>query len=241
MATPRPRCGYDSAAVLLRRFVASRTAPTALGVPLPEALDESVLLRAVAAGNAAAFTTAYHRYAVRLRLAAWRMSRRGDWLDDLANETWRRAFEARTAYDPARPFLVWLIGILRNVFREQCRNAGVVGGGAERDDPGSAGRSDPLDPARIAAEAEMLAALNECVAGLSPADQDLVRWRFFEGQALRAVAQRMGVAEATLREVRLPAVCGRLRACLKVRGIALDDFFAAHGGDELQYLLGERD
>jgi RNA polymerase sigma-70 factor (ECF subfamily) len=199
-------------------------------------VPDEVLFQQVSDGDPRAFETLYHRYNVRLRLAAWRMTRRGDWLDDLANETWRRAFEGRASFDPMRPFLVWLVGILRNVVREHLRQRSeepLSGAPTEK--------VDPLDPYRLAAEAEMLEALEECVGALSAEDRDVVRWRFFEGVSLREVAVRLRVPEATLRTVRLPAICERLRLCLKHKGVAISQVFPAQEGDVLQYLLGERE
>lgn len=195
--------------------------------------DESVL-RAAAAGDPAAFEQLYHTYSERLRMAAWRMCRRREWIDDLTNETWRRGFEVRTSFDPARPFLLWLIGILRNVFREHLRQQPI--------NLAPGGRSavfDPIDPARVAAEVELLVALNACVAALSIEDREIVHYRFFQGETLRAVSERLRIPESTLRETRIPDICTRLRKSLKARGIEISEFFSAQEGDASQYLHGE--
>ncbi|MEE8170774.1 MAG: sigma factor-like helix-turn-helix DNA-binding protein, partial [Phycisphaerae bacterium] len=61
--------------------------------------------------------------------------------------------------------------------------------------------------------------LNGCIERLEPAERDLIRWRFFEGQSLRAVAQRLGIAESTVRENRLPAAMASIQRCLRAKGI----------------------
>lgn len=197
--------------------------------------------RAAAAGDEAAFERLYACFEQRIRLAAWRFCRRGDVADELADEAWCRAFQARKSYDPTRPFPAWVAGILHNVWREQARNWSAT---ADRG-RGNQGLSDEVDPAitpeSALAEAELLEALNACVAGLTPEQRDIVRWRFFEGQSLRAVAQRLAMPESTLREHRLPEIVTSLQACLRTKGIR-EDFFslsAAHPGLRLQYPNGD--
>jgi RNA polymerase sigma-70 factor (ECF subfamily) len=161
-------------------------------------------------------------------MAAWRISGRADWVDDLSNETWQRAFEARSNFEPGRPFLTWLVGILRNVFREQVR----LRLRRSADDPTQ--EEDRTDPARVAADVELLAVLDECVRGLSPDEREIVRLRFFENQTLRAMAERLRIPEATLRESRIPEVLERLRGKLEARGLAISQIFSAQTGGELQ-------
>ena len=81
------------------------------------------LFEAIRRGDNQAFESIYDRYQQRGRLAAWRISHRPDWVDEILNESWCRAFKARTSYNGSRPFLVWFGGILQNVYREQCRKS----------------------------------------------------------------------------------------------------------------------
>ncbi len=191
------------------------------------------LFEANARGDAGAFEQLYVRYNVRLRLAAWRMSRRSDWVDDLTNETWRRAFEARGSFDRSRSFLMWLAGILRNVYREQGRARLRLTTEEAAED------ADRTDPARVAADVELLAVLDECVRSLGPEERDIVRLRFFEGQTLRVVAERVRIPEATLRESRIPDLLERLRSKLEARGLAISQIFSAQAGGELQLKYDE--
>ncbi len=194
---------------------------------------EKKLLDAIRAGDEAAFERLYDLYHARVRLAAWRISHRGDWLDDLLNETWCRAFDQRRAYNPKWPFLVWMAGILRNVYREQCRQSPVT---LPTDQARVAGspETEGLDPQRLAHEAEALAGLNECLSRLGAEDALIVRLRYFEGKPLRVVAKEVRIAESTLRDSRLPAVLASLRRCLSEKKIEIPDFFSAQGGGESQ-------
>lgn len=201
---------------------------------MSEGQDEQ-LARDLAGGAPRAFEALYLRYQTAIRMAAFRICRRADWIDDVSNEAWRRGYEARGSYDPARPFLVWLTGILRNVCREQRRSRQATGGENIPEE------IDRLDPAEIAAEAEVLVALDECVQALSEEDQQLVRMRFFEGRPLRAVAEALRAPEATIRETRLPAALNRLKMCLRHKGLDISRIFSAQGAVENQGKGRERE
>lgn len=187
---------------------------------------------AVGAGDEQAFERLYDSYHERLRLVAWRISHRPDWVDDLLNEAWCRAYHGRRSYKPDQPALVWLAGIVRNVYREFCRKSPQTIGGTPDESAGV--RLDEVTPEQAAHEAEVLAGLNACVAALGPAEARIVRLRFFEGKTLRLVAQEVGVPESTLRDTRLPAILARLRRCLDRKKIDFSEFFSAQDGGESQ-------
>ncbi len=193
--------------------------------------SEKSMLQAVSLGDEEAFERAYALYAERARLVAWRVSHRADWVDDILNESWCRAFDQRTAFDPDRPFLVWLTGIIRNVYRESCRKSPLTlgDGGAERPED-----EDRQGPEQIAHEAEVLAALNDCLTRLGADDARIIRLRYFEGRTLRAVAEETGVAESTLRDKRLPDLLGRLHRCLHEKEVEFSEIFSAQEPGEMQ-------
>ena len=190
--------------------------------------SEVELSRAIRTGDQRAFERAYDAYQQRVRLMAWRISHRPDWVDDLVNEAWCRAFRQRTTYDPDVPFPVWIGGILQNVYREHCRSSRTR---SAAEGPG--GRVPGQDavvlrsPAEIAEEAEWLDGLNDCVRQLEPADAEIIRLRFFRDLPLRVVAKEVGIPESTLREVRLPAAYRALKKCLEYKKIRFSGIFPA--------------
>lgn len=190
---------------------------------------DAQLFKAVSAGDATAFERVYELYRVQTRLAAWRLSHRADWVDDLTNEAWCRAFDHRTTYNSDRPFLVWMAGILRNVYREFCRKSVPTLGATPGSRPPSPEDIDALDPHQVAAEAELLFELNACVETLDDLEARIIRLRFFEGKSLKVVAQEVCIPESTLREARLPAVLARLRRCLERKDIDFSRIFSALG------------
>ncbi len=194
-------------------------------------LSEEQMLQALSDGDERAFERAYALYAERARLVAWRISHRADWVDDILNESWCRAFDQRTAFDSERAFLVWLTGIVRNVYREWCRKSPLTLDDGADDRPGDV---DQQDPEQIAHEAEVLAGLNDCLGRLPAADGRIIRLRYFEGRPLRAVAEEAGVPESTLRDRKLPDLLSRLRRCLYEKEIEFSEIFSAQGPDEVQ-------
>ena len=191
------------------------------------------ILKAAAAGDEDAFRKLYDRFHQRVRLIAWRISRRADWLDDLLNEAWCRAYAQRTRFDPDRDFLVWMVGIVRNVYREFIRQgrltlAQTTGEGEIEVE------SDDVSPEALAQEAEVLEALNACVEALPEVEAQIVRRRFFLNQTLREVAQAAGMPEATLRATRLPDIVEKLRRCLSKKKIMISEIFPAHRDREPQ-------
>lgn len=194
--------------------------------------QESELQVAVSRGDESAFEQIYGLFANRVRLAAWRVSHRPDWLDEIVNEAWYRAFQKRTTYDPQKPFLQWIAGIVQNVYREQCRKSPMIIG-EQGPDPNNV-RLDEVTPEQLADEAEILSGLNDCVGQLDQVERQIVKLRFFENKTLRELSQIVGIPEATLRERRLPALMGGLRRCLEKKGLKISHIFPAQGPDETQ-------
>lgn len=186
---------------------------------------ENELLHAVAAGDEKAFERLYARCQQRARLMAWRMCHRPDWIDDLLNEAWCRAFDQRTTYKPQYPFLVWLAGIMRNVYREFCRRS--LPGRAEGTMRSVGEGLDVETPETIVHEAELLAALNQCLDDLEPRDAQIIRLRFFDAKTLKVVAKEVSVPESTLRDTRLPALLQRIRRCMEGKKMEIPDIFPA--------------
>lgn len=192
---------------------------------------EEQLFEAIREGDELAFERIYDLYQTRVRLVAWKISHRGDWVEEILNETWCRAFAQRREFVGATPFLAWMAGIVRNVYREECRKSPTV---LAEEQGTRKEKADDVTPESLAEEAEWLAALHDCVSRLDVEDAEIVRLRFFEGLTLRDVAQRIGVPESTLRDVRIPSAYKTLRKCLESKGLRISQFFAAQDGGETQ-------
>ncbi len=196
--------------------------------------SERELLEAMGRGDDFAFERIYDLYQQRVRLAAWSASHRPDWVEEIVSEAWIRAFRQRTNFDASRPFLVWMTGVVQNVYREACRKSPTTLGDVPMQDLAPRGGRDEPSPEAVASEAELLAALDDCVRRLGPEQSRLVRLRFFQGMTLRSVAKELNTPESTLREIRIPEIIGQLRRCLASKGVRVEDVFPAQGGAEPQ-------
>lgn len=194
---------------------------------------EQADLSALRNGDERAFERVYASFHTRVRLVAFRVSHRNDWIDDLANETWCRAFNQRKNYGPETPFLVWMAGILRNVYREFCRDSRRTIGDAARAAVDTAGKVDQISPELVAHEAEVLDALNGCVALLGEQEAKIVQLRYFKGMTLRLVADKVKIPEATLREA-IEKITDQLRRCLERKKIDFSEIFSAQEAREIQ-------
>lgn len=190
--------------------------------------DESRMLQRIAAGDDAAFEAVYTHFEARVRAIAWRIVRRADWLDEIVNEAWSRAYTSRTSYNADRPFLVWMAGILQNVQREHARaSPTTLGDVSPHADPYGASESNGQSPENIVSEAEVMLALNDCFSRLGPEDARIIKLRYFENMTYRSVAQEVGIAESTLREHRIPDALEQLRRCLLKKGVEIPQLFSA--------------
>ena len=77
--------------------------------------DDSVLIRAVKAGDRQAFGELVQRHQQKVLNLAWRMLGENRDAEDAAQETFLRAFRAFPAYDDSRPITPWLMKIAVNV------------------------------------------------------------------------------------------------------------------------------
>jgi RNA polymerase sigma factor (sigma-70 family) len=153
--------------------------------------------------------------------------RRAGWqdADDLAGETFRRAFEHRRRYDPscpdARP---WLYGIALNIMRDHFRGAGrraiaygrLEGEASERVCDFTVAVGAALDAKRD------LDVVTSALADLPRGEVEALLLHVWERLTYEQVGVALGVPVGTVRS-RISRVRGRLRELLALRGELPDD------------------
>ncbi|HEX6739980.1 MAG TPA: sigma-70 family RNA polymerase sigma factor, partial [Vicinamibacteria bacterium] len=77
--------------------------------------SEADLLAKARGGNLFAFEEIVKRYQRRVYATAYRIVRRADLADDVAQEAFLRAYEALDRFDLARPFGPWICRIAANL------------------------------------------------------------------------------------------------------------------------------
>ena len=178
-------------------------------------MDESTLVRHAANGDAAAWEPLVlaHQEAV-FRLSYLLLGDPDD-AEDVAQETFLRAWDHLERFDPTRPLRPWLLSIASNLASNRRRTAGRYLAALTR-----AFRNEPTSSASTEDKSarEMEASdLWKAVQALSLADQQIVYLRYFLELSVAETAQALNVAEGTVKS-RLS------RALERLRGIIQQDF-----------------
>ena len=154
-----------------------------------------------------------HQEAV-FRLAYLLLGDAGD-ADDVAQETFIRAFRTLDRFDASRPMRPWLLQIAANLARNHRRSVGRYLAALQR-----MVRADPeiLAPANSAANSERqhweAQALWQSVRRLERTDQEIIYLRYFLELSEAETAETLGIAAGTVKS-RLHRALGRLRGIMK--------------------------
>ena len=175
--------------------------------------DDADLVRAAQGGDQGAFTELVRRYQRAVYRVAWALTRNASDADDVAQETFVRAYQALGRFRVGEPLYPWLARIATNqsfsLFRSRRRRpetpleplieAGQQWGVAD-------------DPSERVITGERVRHLQEAFAELKPEHQTILALRVVEEQSYEAMAETLGVPVGTVMS-RL----SRARAELKTR------------------------
>ena len=190
-------------------------------------VDESTLVRHAANGDAAAWEPLVlaHQEAV-FRLSYLLLGDPDD-ADDVAQETFLRAWNHLKRFDATRPLRPWLLSIASNLASNRRRSAGRYFAAltrAFRNEPTSSASSEEKSARHMEA-----GELWKAVQTLSAPDQQIIYLRYFLDLPVTEAAEMLQVAEGTVKS-RLS------RALDRLRGIIQQDFpvlAEGHEGHEL--------
>jgi len=191
--TPGAPAG-QARAVPVRRAASSRGTP-AMPLSPTQAADDHALLRRVAAHDPRALEQLAQRYARPLRDALRRLLPPqvppGDVLTEVLLVFWQKAARC----DPHTPLIAWLLGIARHKAFKARRAA----------------RPRPIPPlAEAAASApealevrvtqhERARAVRQAVAGLPPAERQVVEWTYYHDLSYPEIAARLACSVNTVK------------------------------------------
>lgn len=157
-----------------------------------------------------AFARAFDATAPDLLLVAARLTRRSADAQDLLQQTWLAAIQRGHAFDPARPLLPWLIGILVQQARMR-RRAGARA--AAREHAHAAPPSPAPDPAGAAMDAELHEHLAAALGQLDERLRLVLVLRLVHGLSSVEIGRALGRPPDTVR-VQLARGLARLRRLL---------------------------
>jgi len=179
--------------------------------------DEADLLRAAQGGDQAAFTEIVRRYQRAVYRVAYALTRNASDADDLAQETFVRAYQAIGRFRVGEPLYPWLARIATNLafslFRRRKRRPEtplepLVEAGQQW------GVED--DPAERVEQDERAQHLKEAFGELKPEHQAVLALRVVEEQSYEAIAATLSVPVGTVMS-RLSRARAELRARLAAR------------------------
>lgn len=179
--------------------------------------NDDELIRAAQAGDQAAFTGIVRRYQRSVYRVAWALTRNDSDADDVAQETFVRAYQALGRFRVGEPLYPWLARIATNLafslFRSRRRRPEtplepLVEAGQQW------GVED--DPAERVSADERERHLSQAFAALKPEHQTILALRVVEEQSYEAIAGTLGVPIGTVMS-RLSRARAELRARLAER------------------------
>jgi RNA polymerase sigma-70 factor (ECF subfamily) len=182
-----------------------------------EAGDESDLVRAAQGGDESAFTGIVVRYQRAVYRIAYGLVRNHSDADDLAQETFIRAYQAIGRFRVGEPLLPWLsritVNLAYSLFRRRKRRPETA-----LDPLVESGRqwSAGEDPAEETAKRERERHLGEAFEGLKPEHRAVLVLRVVEGLAYDEIAKSLGVPVGTVMS-RLSRARAELKARLEAR------------------------
>jgi len=167
--------------------------PTASDRDADEGRAELDLARRARRGDAAAFDELVQRFHRPVLRFCWRLLRSAD-AEDLAQDTFVRAFVHFERFDPERPVLPWLIAIARRLCLDLLRRRQMMVGSA------ALAVSDPRvpSPERAASAREELSRLDRALAELSEGPREAIMLFHIEEMSYRDIAAALEVPIGTV-------------------------------------------
>ena len=174
-------------------------------------MEEATVIQHAVAGDAEAWDQLMRAHQqVVFRLAYLLLGDPED-ADDVAQETFLRAWKYLTQFDATRAFRPWLLSITANLASNRRRSAGRYFAAltrAFRDQPKSATIEEQSSQHTEAQD------LWEAVKQLQVQDQQIIYLRYFLDLSVSETAEALQVAEGTVKS-RLSRALGKLRAVIQ--------------------------
>jgi RNA polymerase sigma-70 factor (ECF subfamily) len=178
--------------------------------------EEQDVIAQVRRGERAAFAALVDAYAKPIFNLAFRMTGNRQDADDLAQETFLRAYRKLKRFDPEKKFFTWLYTIALNIIRNHLKSSPErTARIAEMAHP----PSDPVDPANpegLFLDREKAQLLEICLQKLPSELKEAVVLRYYQDLSFDEIAT---ITDASVSAVKMRAYRGleRLRALMSER------------------------
>lgn len=177
-------------------------------------MDEAALIQRAADGDAEAWEPLVRAHQETVFRLSYLLLGDPDDAEDIAQETFLRAWKHLRRFDPSRPLRPWLLSIASNLASNRRRSVGRYLSALTR-----AFRDDPPPPTIEEKSAQRMEAreLWKAVRTLSLPDQQVVYLRYFLDLPVAETAETLRVAEGTVKS-------RASRALEKLRNVIRQDF-----------------
>lgn len=177
-------------------------------------MTDQELVRLAKEGDGAAWETLVGREQQAVFRHAYLLTGDADEAQDVAQETFVRAYRAMDRFDPERPLRPWLLRIAANLASNRRRSVARFLNALAR-----AARAAPEPVVAGAgagrlAQQEEAAALWQAIRRLKRADQEVIYLRYFAELSVADTAEALGVAPGTVKS-RLSRATDRLRTVVE--------------------------
>jgi RNA polymerase sigma-70 factor (ECF subfamily) len=176
-----------------------------------ESESESSLLEQARRGSVSAFEQIVRRYQRRVYATAYRIVRRHEVADDVAQEAFIRAYRSLDRFDPGRPFGPWICRIAANLAVNHVRSP------AAREDALPDGHAETPSaapgPLQGVLDAEARTMLERALGELPTEQRVVFCLRVFDELSYREIADALGIEMGTVMS-RLSRAREKLREAL---------------------------
>jgi RNA polymerase sigma-70 factor (ECF subfamily) len=178
------------------------------------ATDDESLTARVAAGDVAAFTQLYERYAQ--RIYAWCVHMLGAGrAEDAVQEIFLRLWQASAQFDPARGrFATWFYAIARHHLMHELRKAGMRRRLEVAAEIAEVLAAPATDPAEVAGARDAATSLARALARLPEEQRQVLAMAYFGGLSQSQIATHLAVPLGTVKK-RVRLGMGKLRVALQ--------------------------
>ena len=168
-------------------------------------LDDSTLIKRALSGDQKAYETLVLRYQEMVARVVHKITRRPEWVEDLAQEIFLKAFQNLPRFQGRAGFLTWLYRIAVNTSLEALRREKATGRLYERVAQESGSFPDTLivhdreTGERMVLDRELQLEVRNALSRLNPEMRAVLTLRYLEELSTPEIAEVMDIPEGTVR------------------------------------------
>lgn len=162
--------------------------------------DDQALVTQVIAGDQQAFAELVELYQRAVYNLAYRMLGNAGEAEDAAQETFLRAYQHLSHYDPDRPFKTWLLSIASNHCIDRLRKRRLTWLSIDEPlppHPALTSAEDAPEPAAVLTEQQEM--IQKMLADLAPEYRAAVIFRYWYDLSYAEIAELLGTTESAIK------------------------------------------